>query len=328
MKLTPEFSVFLTDIYNIAMEEPLNTFKEKAIQRLNLFISFDCAVWVTRSELESHYYGDETFTYNIPDGAMENSHKLLEASQEVQMMGQILFANLNTTMDLHELTPNKPWHEADLYLRHAIKYNQENGLITMMHHPVNKILNTISINRGVKGGEFTPEEKAKKQFVTPHIIEAFRINILNSFSKKEQNNNSFRAVVDKHGQFIEAEDGFIALLNQFKLIEDNQVDLASIQSINNSQLQITTHNLEGDGLHYLEATDLREKQQITERKKQICRLLARGLSDKEIARELYVTPVTVSKHLQDIKKIFNVNSRYQAIAHILKQQWYELNREH
>ncbi len=324
MKLTPELGLFIKDLYNIAMEQPLDLFKKTVLERLDLFLPVDSAIWVSISKVKSLHNHNDTFTYKQPDGCLDNYIKYPEVCNQVENMGILLFENLNITMDLHELTPGKNWQETDLYLKHARKFDQDHALITMTKNPINNILNTISFNRGEVSGEFTAQEKAIKQFIMPHIIESFRINILNSFNRNESDNDSYRAVVDKYGQLIEAEEGFLTLLNKFNLINNYQVDMSKIIDNEFNGLKLITNNLKGDGLRYIEAIDLREKPKLTERKKQICRLLAQGLTDKEIAKELNVTSVTISKHLQDVNKIFNVGSRYQAISCILRQQWCEI----
>ncbi len=327
MKLTPELGLFIKDLYSIAMDQPLELFKKIALERLNLLLPMDSAIWISVSQIHTLHHHNDTFTYNLPDGCLDNYINFPDVCKQNANMAALLFKNLNTTMDMHELTPGGNWYETPVYLKQAKIYNQGKALITMTQNPLNKIINTISINRGELSDDFTVEEKSIKQFVMPHIIESFRINILNSFRKNSSNNDSFRAVIDKYGQFIEAEEGFSTLLNKFNLITNNRINISDVIDMQFDGLKLIISSLKGDGLRYIEAVDLREKPNLTERKKQICRLLAQGLTNKEIARKLNVTPVTVSKHLQDVNKIFNVNSRYQAISHIFKQQWYDSKHE-
>jgi len=324
MKLTPELGLLIKDLYNIAMEQPLNLFKKAVLERLDLFLPMDSAIWVSISQVKSLYHHNDTFTYKQPDGCLDNYLKYPEAVKQTQDMAAILYENMNITMDSYELTPGRIWQETDLYLKHAKIYNQDTALITMTQNPINNIINTISFNRGKVSGEFTAQEKSIKQFIMPHIIESFRINILNSFSRSESDNDNFKAVIDKYGQLIEAEEGFLILLNKFNVIENNRVDIDKVTDNEFDDLKIIISKLEGDGLRYIEVIDLGEKPKLTERKKQICRLLAQGLSNKEIAKDLNITTATVSKHLQDVNKIFSVGSRYQAISCILRQQWYEI----
>ena len=52
---------------------------------------------------------------------------------------------------------------------------------------------------------------------------------------------------------------------------------------------------------------------LSERETEILNLLARDLSNKEIAARLFISPKTVKKHLDNIYGKLNINSRRQAV---------------
>jgi LuxR family maltose regulon positive regulatory protein len=56
---------------------------------------------------------------------------------------------------------------------------------------------------------------------------------------------------------------------------------------------------------------------LTGREIEILPLLAEGLSNREIAARLYIAPVTVKTHLQNIYKKLNVNNRIEALKKLL-----------
>lgn len=56
-----------------------------------------------------------------------------------------------------------------------------------------------------------------------------------------------------------------------------------------------------------------EIQSLTSRETEILSLVAKGLSNKEISEQLYVSELTVKTHLKNIFKKLNVSSRTQAI---------------
>jgi two-component system NarL family response regulator len=75
-----------------------------------------------------------------------------------------------------------------------------------------------------------------------------------------------------------------------------------------------------DGGVYLPAIALSSEQiqvleapEISPRKKDVLRALIRGLSNKEIARELFISDQTVKTHIKDIFELLGVHNRTRAV---------------
>ena len=60
------------------------------------------------------------------------------------------------------------------------------------------------------------------------------------------------------------------------------------------------------------------KLRITDREKEVLRLLSRGVSNEEISKNLYITSATVKAHLTSIFKKLKVSNRSQAIVAAIK----------
>jgi DNA-binding CsgD family transcriptional regulator len=58
--------------------------------------------------------------------------------------------------------------------------------------------------------------------------------------------------------------------------------------------------------------------QLSKRKREICQQLVKGLTDKEIGRELGISHNTVSNHLKDSYKLLEVSCRPAAIAYLVE----------
>lgn len=56
----------------------------------------------------------------------------------------------------------------------------------------------------------------------------------------------------------------------------------------------------------------------TEQQKQLLQVVAEGLTNKEIAAQLFVTDRTVKNYLTELYEIFQVNNRAQAIAYAIR----------
>ena len=63
---------------------------------------------------------------------------------------------------------------------------------------------------------------------------------------------------------------------------------------------------------------------LSQRELQVLKLAARGMSNKDIAEELYLSARTVQAHLANIFGKLQVGSRTEAILHGLKEGWFSL----
>ena len=60
---------------------------------------------------------------------------------------------------------------------------------------------------------------------------------------------------------------------------------------------------------------------LHERELQIVKLLAKGMSNREIARQLYISERTVQTHVHRIFEKLEVSSRTEAVLHCLREGW-------
>lgn len=61
----------------------------------------------------------------------------------------------------------------------------------------------------------------------------------------------------------------------------------------------------------------KQKYDITEKQTEIIELIIRGLTYKEIAEKLFISPKTVDNHVQNIYKKLNINSKMQ-LSHFVR----------
>lgn len=59
---------------------------------------------------------------------------------------------------------------------------------------------------------------------------------------------------------------------------------------------------------------------LTSREEEILKLIAKGLSNKHIARDLFISPATVKVHVKNILKKLQLNSRVEAAVWYLKHE--------
>lgn len=72
----------------------------------------------------------------------------------------------------------------------------------------------------------------------------------------------------------------------------------------------------------------REKHSITAREKDIVEYLSHGLSEKEIGEKLFISPKTVSNHLDNIRRKLGVSKNIEIVAYYianLREKKFDVN---
>ncbi|MCA9978081.1 MAG: response regulator transcription factor, partial [Anaerolineales bacterium] len=112
-------------------------------------------------------------------------------------------------------------------------------------------------------------------------------------------------------------------------IEDNSVTpTATSFSDTQSRIihlggEINSRQGEGQGLAHTIQFQLTPPVQFTAREMELLRLLAQGMSNKEMAQALDISPRTINFHLDNIYSKLGVRSRTEAAVYALRQQLIE-----
>jgi len=321
LNLDKDVNDCVRDFYRIAYEQPIGQFKHAVLDRFSQLLPIDAGFWITRSELESPFWDDDSFAYQLPDGVMQHyiDHPLVAA--QAQDITIALLAETNTVRNILELIPPEEWLKSDMYIHHCKKFDLEYSLVAVSCNPVNQMMNSMSFVRGEKNQPFTEQDKALAQFLLPHLLEAMRINILNVFRAGDSDEKAFRAVVDKHGYIFEAEESFINYLTPLGAITDNHLDLDGVSGGKYQHLvRFNSSQRNDNGIISIEVICRDQHVKLTPRKREVCSLLVEGLSNKQIAQQLFISPATVTNHLKELYKAFSVTSRQQLIAYLMRQK--------
>jgi len=78
-------------------------------------------------------------------------------------------------------------------------------------------------------------------------------------------------------------------------------------------------------LSAMDSSDKRDFEQLQSREQEVIKLAAKGMSNKEIASQLFISERTVQTHLVNIFKKLGVSSRTQAVLNALRRGWLTLD---
>ena len=77
----------------------------------------------------------------------------------------------------------------------------------------------------------------------------------------------------------------------------------------------------GKGMQEAVTTAQPTHEELTDRELDILKLVGRGLSNKQIGKELFISDRTVQAHLSNIFSKLNVNSRTEAVMYAVRKGW-------
>lgn len=186
------------------------------------------------------------------------------------------------------------------------------------NHP--NVIHELSLIRFVHQIGFSGIEQQLVEFLLPTIVEALHVNLLSN-SKKDSSTLSDKAIVTESGQLVQASPAFVQRLQDLCLIEGGKVCLPTLTQQSGDSL-LSIEPVEVCSMGRLLEIGISVKpllRKLTNRQKQICVALVKGLSDKTIGKELSISYLTVSNHLKKIYKLFGLSDRTHAISFLHKQ---------
>lgn len=320
-----EINEFILTLYQGALETPFTDFKEWFFNFLQNMLSFDSAIWLSRSDMEQpipKYWVDDTHLFNQPREFMSNYQRLATLPNNVDLLHEKLLNTPNTIVSLWEAYNSRDeWYQTSYYQEHSKIYEIEHMLSTLVLPKHNSnVSHVLSFYRKDIHKPFLENELQTLELLIPHFVEAFRISILNSLTASNDGTYSVKGIVDRFGRVIECEEAFEQSLASKKLLVGKQLQFDVVDSTKpiTTKIDDTIVKMQAcDGLFVIELQEKNKAEELTEKQKEIAALLSKGYVDKEISRKLDVKLSTVRYHLKNIYEVLGVDSRYAAISYLL-----------
>ena len=232
-----------------------------------------------------------------------------------------LVSKPSTSFNMLDTINYEDWRKTDNYIEHCSKFDIEGILSTLQMESHTSLYHVVSFYRNKFSPPFNNQDKILKQHLMPHIIEAMKANLFIHISQHTDNKNNkqawVNAVYDHLGGVIQADKHFSVLLSQafpewqgptlpFELEEQNMG-----KTITKKGLLINAKR-QGDIIYIrLQVANESPLNKLTPQEINIARLLQKGLTNKDIAKNLELSPATIKNHLSNITKKLNVSRRSQ-----------------
>lgn len=292
----------ISRLYRSTQDIDIGHFREWALCELQSYVSFDAAIWSTG------HLSTRTFHTHTSLGLPKNFPNLLIDNIEINPITKRLFNNAGDAVDMADVITDDAFYQSEIYRRVFEPHKIQRILSSIHICKRTGIYTLLSLYRFDKNKRFNDNEKLRHQTVLFHLVEAASHACLISLKKIDEP-NTYYAICDAKGIYHEAEAQFIDLIEQCHLDKKTKgypFDVNQIEIINGNLL------LQSEKLGDLYRLSIRERSAIdklTLREQQVVEGVTQGLSFKQIAKKLELSPSTVSNHLYRIYQKLNINNR-------------------
>ncbi len=316
--MTNKFSIdkFISLLYRQAATIPLENFSLWALDLLQQVIPFDAAIWAT-GDINSEQFHTQT-SLNISPEIFSNLKKHLH----INPIYATLIANKGQAADMSEVLNDNDFYQSDLY-RDCYKPLAIERILSSIHLDEDSgVFTIVSLYRYNRQQVFTLAEKQKQNRLLYHVVAAAAYRQVLALNEHGQINNGelASALCDKEGVYHAVEDKFLALIAPVVTSNSQSFPIAIANKKNKFSLADLHFTQQKVG--QLFRLTVRKKSVIdilSEREKQVVAGICQGSTFKQIAKQLHLSPSTVSNHLYRIYDKLNVHSRSQLVTMLQKQ---------
>ncbi len=309
-----DLSRLVFTVYRGARELSFTHFQDFALEQLKTFVYYDRAQWGDSAhDIES--------VRNCTTGRLPSPLQAPRVELECAAHGKPEKAVL--IPDSHGA--NSGWQRTVLTeaksktgLRSAHCYRYAHELMTCFANPNTTSAKSLSLFRVRKNQIFLENECRLVKNFLPHLIEALNINQavhIEKIRNRQQEAIWSMAVADHAGNLIVSEDEFDRLLEEeWQCPRHMAVPAELYHAITGKPDQpfkgreIIVFNYEINHAFFLKGRRRLPIDRLTTREHEIAKLIAQGLTYKEIARALNIAPATTRNHMQSILEHANVHN--------------------
>lgn len=323
---SPEVSDWILKLHRQSLCLPQHEFKHWCFTHLLDVINYDSGIWLSRSDLserKNSHLEDDTSLYNQPFSFMQTYAEIADRPNNVDFLEQALHSKPGHFFSLWDVCSKEQWHGTEFYQQHGKVYGVENAIaVIMLPSKYSAVQHILGFYRSNPSRDFSLKDKNTVTALLPHLIEAFSTNLLSSFNQR--NKAEVRGIVDRYGEIVHAEEGFKQYMEEKGLMENNKLTIEGLTSLTEpTRMEVKGVQLDlsfYEGLIFIEVYEKPLKDLLSKRQLEICELISKGFSNKEIAGLLGLEVSTVNNHVQKAFKSLKVRSRAAATAYLVRKE--------
>ncbi len=314
----------VSSILRGSRNQPVDLFQDWALNQVKSEIPFDACQWITGS-IQNHIpVAHSIHLHNLPtDSIGDCAYQFHNNDPFVKKV----LEHPDKTFDVYETMNRDQFVQSEFYQCHRKSRKIEHAIATAVVDQTSKLLSITAFYRHDYNTPFTSREKEIKSFLSPILVETYNINLIVNLFKNVKEINCIGAICDGMGVLREVEPGLTKLIREewpnwqgpmFNFSPDELLKEKTEARFDGKKITIamsTQHDLV-----LLEFRKKRKTDTLTPSEHAITHHLVQGLSNKEIAEEMSISPKTVDNHLQHIFVKLNISNRKRAIV-LLKDEF-------
>lgn len=295
-------------LYRDGRDLLLHQFQDWALEQVNGVIPFDSACWgnAALEPIKVHW----VHLYQC-DGSILDAYSPYVPHD---FFRDKLMEHPGVSVAMSDPRAGERLARTELYLKVGEAYQVNWSLGTLLIEPMSSLSEYITLWRHDPERPFTEFERAAKELLMPHLVEAFRSVLLRHFLKEKETQRKVWALVDRQGFIREAAPAFNSCLRSHwpdwrgnRLPDELAECVIQGRAFKTKALEIELSHSES--LRFLEVKARTLLDKLTARESEIVTRFADGETYSAISAALSLAPATVRNHLSRCYRKLGVNSK-------------------
>ena len=306
---------FIRRLYLSTHDIELAKFRYWAINELQTLVDFDAAIWSTG------HLSTRTFHTHTTLGLPKNFADQLITNLPINPISKLLFSHVGEPVDMSDALNDEAFFNSEIYMA-VFKPQKITRILSSVHiEPRSGIYTLLSLYRKNPEHCFLDHEKSLFKTALFHLLSAASQACLISLKANNKEHINPTAICDKHGIYHETETVFLDLMEEY-FPHFSAQSLPFKIAAENTQLilnKLHIHSEKLGDLYRITARPMSPLDELTQRELEVVTGVSQGMSFKQIAKKLTLSPSTVSNHLYRIYQKLHITNRTELADLVCKQ---------
>jgi len=306
---------FIAELYLATSKIKLAEYREWALSQLQELIDFDGAIWSNGHQQTVRFHNHTLVNVD------ESLTQCLLENLSINPLANKLFDNLGSPIDMRDLMCDENFYRSEIYLKCFKPHGIERILSSIHLDERTGLFTLLTLYRFEREKPFTEQNKETQKQALYHLLTAAKHALFLQLEYSDENQtkahkNSHKAICDNQGYFHQVQSSFIDLLEgnytENSYPKSTLVKLPFVLDLDKKSYEVDGLQVELKPFNDLLIVEIWPQgplDTLSVREQEIVQTLAKGLTFKEAARELDLSPSTVSNHLYRIYQKLNIGSK-------------------